>query len=107
MTLVIFTDVFDCVFRLLAPLLEEHAGLPQQRFWRLVADCILDYEREQPAFAAKYRRYDLFAPQFTRNCLNRLQLRNHRMMVDLNAADPVTSLQLVGTLQNPIAGMRR
>jgi len=106
MTLGIFTDVFDCVFRFLTPILQEQAGYPEQRFWALVAECIHEYQREHPALAAKFRRYDLFAPTFIRNCLNRLQLRNNRQMVDLNAPDPVDSLQMVGVLQNPIAAYR-
>jgi siderophore synthetase component len=105
MTLTIFTDVFDCVFRYLAPLLQIHAHYPEQRFWERVAHCIRSYEREQPHFAARYRRHDLFAPAFILNCLNRLQLRNNRQMVDLNAEDPVTSLQFAGTLANPIAAL--
>jgi siderophore synthetase component len=106
MTLGIFTDVFDCVFRFLAQILHEHAQYPQECFWRLVAECISQYQHEQPQLAAKFRRYDLFAPTFSRNCLNRLQLRNNRQMVDLNAAEPVDSLQMIGTLQNPIAPFR-
>ncbi|WP_197085042.1 hypothetical protein [Saccharothrix sp. ST-888] len=39
------------------------------------------------------------------SCLNRLQLRNNRQMVDL--ADPSGALQLVGTLRNPIARFAR
>ncbi|MCG8388904.1 MAG: hypothetical protein MJA30_25350, partial [Cytophagales bacterium] len=50
-------------------------------------------------------RYDLFAPEFTLSCLNRLQLRNHKQMLDL--ADPVGSLQFAGTLKNPIAPYKR
>jgi siderophore synthetase component len=103
MTLGIFTDVFDCVFRFLAQILHEHAEYPEQRFWRSVAECIRSYQEEQPRFAAKFRRYDLFSPTFARNCLNRLQLRNNRQMVDLNAPEPVDSLQMIGVLQNPIA----
>jgi hypothetical protein len=38
--------------------------------------------------------------------LNRLQLREPRMMVDLNADEPVDSLQFAGDLQNPIAAFR-
>jgi siderophore synthetase component len=105
MTLSIFTDSFDCVFRFLAAILYEHASYPEERFWQCVAACIREYEREHPELAAKFRRYDLFAPTFIRNCLNRLQLRNNRMMVDLNAVDPVDSLQFAGTLKNPIAGL--
>ncbi len=103
MTLSIFTDAFDCVFRFLAPILELQAGYPEASFWRAVATCVHDYAASQPQLAAKLRRYDLFAPTFIRNCLNRLQLVNNEMMVDLNAPEPVDSLQFAGTLTNPIA----
>lgn len=106
MTLAIFTDVFDCVFRLLAPLLSRHASFPEESFWALVAECLSSYQAEHPELEAKFARYDLFAPTFLRNCLNRLQLRNNRLMVDLNAPEPVDSLQLIGTLDNPIAAFR-
>lgn len=103
MTLSIFTDVFDCLFRFLAALLEKHAAYPQRKFWRQVGDCVHDYQRSQPQFADRFRRYDLFAPTFLRNCLNRLQLTDHESMIDLNAAEPVESLQFHGVLANPIA----
>jgi len=106
MTLVIFTDVFDGVFRFLAQILEEHADYPEWKFWRLVAECIQQYEREQPCYAEKFQHHDLFASVFIRNCLNRLQLDNHQMMVDLNAPEPVDSLKFVGTLPNPLAAFR-
>ncbi|WP_323747542.1 hypothetical protein [Catenulispora rubra] len=54
---------------------------------------------------AEFRRFDLFAPDFALSCLNRLQLRNNQQMVDLN--DPSGALQLVGTLENPVARFRR
>ena len=43
----------------------------------------------------------LFAPRFKHSCLNRLQLRNTRQMVDLT--DQAGSLQFAGTLANPLA----
>lgn len=79
-------------------------GVAEQRFWRLVADCIIDYQQAHPELSDKFARYDLFAPEFARSCLNRLQLRNNQQM--LNLADPAGSLQLVGTLANPIAAYR-
>lgn len=103
LTLSIFTDVFDGVFRFLAQLLSEQASCPVERFWCLVADCIVDYQRSHPELEAEFRRFELFAPTFLRNCLNRLQLTNNRLMVDLNATNPVESLQFRGDLQNPIA----
>jgi hypothetical protein len=42
-----------------------------------------------------------FTERFALSCLNRLQLRDSRQMVDLQ--DPAGSLQLVGTLANPLA----
>jgi siderophore synthetase component len=103
MTLSIFTDIFDCWFRFVAALLTEKLDYPEEKFWGLVADCVHDYEQSQPALRAEFRRYDLFAPTFIRNCLNRLQLADNELMIDLNAPDPVESLQFRGVLSNPIA----
>jgi siderophore synthetase component len=100
----IFIDVFDCFFRFLGQILVEHCDYPEEQFWKLVAACIQDYQQEFPQHAEKFERYDLFAPEFVLSCLNRLQLRNNRQMVDL--ADPAGSLQFAGTLQNPIAAYK-
>lgn len=70
-------------------------------YWRLVADCVLEYQHTQPALPEKFERYDLFAPEFIRSCLNRLQLGNNQQMIDL--ANPAKNLKFAGTLKNPIA----
>ncbi|WP_342593905.1 GNAT family N-acetyltransferase [Salinicola lusitanus] len=100
----IFTDLFDCFFRFLAEILVASNQLEEDDFWRLVAACVIDYQRRHPQFADKFARFDLFAPEFTLSCLNRLQLRNNRQMIDL--ADPSKNLQFAGTLANPIAAYR-
>lgn len=97
----IFTDVFDCFFRFLNAVLVTDGVLDEETFWRTVAECAADYRDSVPHLADKFRRYDLFAEKFALSCLNRLQLRNNRQMVDL--ADPAAALQLVGDLTNPIA----
>jgi siderophore synthetase component len=97
----IFTDVFDCFFRFLGATLASKGVLDETRFWRTVADCVSDYEESVPHLADRFKRYDLFAPEFALSCLNRLQLRNNEQMVDL--ADPAGALQLIGNLKNPIA----
>jgi len=97
----IFTDLFDCIFRYLADILLEQADYPEEQFWRLVAECILTYQQTHPELADKFVRYDLFVPEFTRSCLNRLQLSNNQQMIDLT--DPAKNLKFVGTLPNPIA----
>ncbi|MGW0764090.1 IucA/IucC family protein [Streptomyces sp. NPDC002676] len=98
----IFTDVFDCFFRFLAAHLAAEGILAEDAFWRTVAEVTRAYQDSVPELAERFRQYDLFAPEFALSCLNRLQLRDNRQMVDL--ADPSGALQLVGTLPNPIAG---
>ncbi|MEX2365883.1 MAG: IucA/IucC family C-terminal-domain containing protein, partial [Pseudohongiellaceae bacterium] len=97
----IFTDLFDCIFRYINHILVEHSDYPEERFWGLVADTIKRYQRAHPELSDKFARYDLFAPEFTLSCLNRLQQGNNQQMVDL--ADPTKNLKFVGTLKNPIA----
>ncbi|GHH12602.1 IucA/IucC family protein [Streptomyces rubradiris] len=98
----IFTDVFDCFFRFLAAQLAAEGILEEDGFWRTVAEVTREYQEANPQLADRFRQYDMFAPEFSLSCLNRLQLRNNKQMVDL--ADPSGALQLVGTLKNPIAG---
>ncbi|MER5293764.1 IucA/IucC family siderophore biosynthesis protein [Streptomyces pharetrae] len=98
----IFTDVFDCFFRFLAANLATEGILAEDDFWRTVAEVTREYQEANPELADKFAQYDMFAPEFALSCLNRLQLRNNKQMVDL--ADPSGALQLVGTLENPIAG---
>ncbi|GGW20478.1 hypothetical protein GCM10010501_66340 [Streptomyces libani subsp. rufus] len=98
----IFTDVFDCFFRFLAAHLAEEGVLAEDGFWRTVAEVTRAYQEANPQLADRFRRYDMFAPEFALSCLNRLQLRDNRQMVDL--ADPSGALQLAGTLRNPLAG---
>ncbi|MER6451525.1 MULTISPECIES: IucA/IucC family protein [unclassified Streptomyces] len=98
----IFTDVFDCFFRFLAAHLAAEGVLEEDGFWRTVAEVTREYQESNPELADRFRQYDMFAPEFALSCLNRLQLRDNRQMVDL--ADPSGALQLVGTLENPLAG---
>ncbi len=97
----IFTDVFDCFFRFMSAIVEKHLGYSEDHFWELVADCIHTYQKQFPELNSKFVKYDLFVPEFDRCCLNRLQLRNTQQM--LNLSDPIESLIIKGTLENPLA----
>ncbi|MFD6904636.1 IucA/IucC family protein [Streptomyces sp. NPDC060077] len=97
----IFTDVFDCFFRFLAANLAEEGVLGEDAFWRTVAEITREYQASVPELADRFTRYDMFAKEFALSCLNRLQLRDNKQMVDL--ADPSGALQLIGTLKNPLA----
>ncbi len=97
----IFTDIFDGFFRYMAHILEAHADVPEATFWQCVANTIIEYQDLYPEKEAKFKQYDLFAAAFKLSCLNRLQLANHKQMIDLD--DPVALLQFAGILENPIA----
>ena len=99
--LAIFTDVFDCFFRFLSALLEEDGQLGGEEFWRTAAEVLRAYQGEHPGLAPQFARHDLFAGDFPRSCLNRLQLRNNQQMLDLT--DPSGGLQMAGRLLNPLA----
>lgn len=98
------TDVFDCVFRFLAAILHTGGLLRPDAFWAVVADTVAGYQAAHPELAQRFAAHDLFAERFALSCLNRLQLRNNRQMVDLT--DPAGSLALQGDLDNPIAAHR-
>lgn len=100
----LFTDVFDCFFRFLAGILAADGLIDEDAFWSAVADCVTGYQKSAPHLADRFERYDLFSDRFALSCLNRLQLRDNQEMVNLQ--DPAGALQLVGTLENPIARFR-
>ncbi|WP_172826796.1 IucA/IucC family siderophore biosynthesis protein [Flammeovirga sp. SJP92] len=96
----ILTDVFDCFFRFIGQIVEEHKVMKENQFWELVSECILSYQTENPHLSEKFAKSDLFSEDFILSCLNRLQLQNNKQMVDLT--DPVNSLQFIGRIKNPI-----
>ncbi|WP_019106390.1 GNAT family N-acetyltransferase [Pantoea ananatis] len=100
----IFTDVFHCIFRFISAILHQSDTLSETQFWQRVAQCVKDYQQAHPQLASKFARYDMFAPEFTRSCLNRLQLANNQQMINLS--DPAENLKFAGTLENPIAKWR-
>ncbi|MBW1294189.1 GNAT family N-acetyltransferase [Aquimarina litoralis] len=101
----VFTDIFDGFFRFMSQILEAHADFKETEFWKVVAQVIQEYQDRYPEKEAKFQQYDLFAPEFHLSCLNRLQLNNHKQMIDLD--DPVALLQFAGKLENPIAAYRK
>lgn len=101
----IFTQIFDCYFRFLSHILVEHDNYPQEKFWELAADCITTYQQENPQLEKKFEECDLFADEIIKTCLNRLQLRNNKKMVDLS--DPFKTQQFAGTFKNPLAAYKK
>ena len=101
----ILLDIFDCIFRYLAPTLDKHTAVSEALFWELVADNVCDYQAQHPHLTDKFAQYDLFKDSFVRTCLNRIQLNNNQQMIDL--ADREKNLRFAGGLDNPLAAFRQ
>ncbi|ABI38530.1 IucA/IucC family protein [Shewanella sp. MR-4] len=101
----ILLDIFDCIFRYLAPILDKQTEVSEAQFWELVADNVRDYQAQHPQLADKFAQYDLFKDSFVRTCLNRIQLNNNQQMIDL--ADREKNLRFAGGIDNPLAAFRQ
>ncbi|WP_209323544.1 GNAT family N-acetyltransferase [Brevibacterium renqingii] len=98
----VFTDMFDGVLRHLSGILDADGLIRAGRFWGLVGEVLDDYESEHPEHARGVGGdVDLRAPRFDHSCLNRLQLRNTKQMVDIG--NQAESLLYAGTMPNPVA----
>lgn len=95
----VHTDVMDGVLRHLAGLLDSAGVLAADAFWDEARRCL--EELDDDGRVHEPTRDALFSPRFEHSCLNRLQLRNTRQMVDLT--DQAGSLQFAGHLDNPLA----
>lgn len=98
------TDAVDGVLRHLAALLHTEGVVDQDDFWAEVAACLDRHATDHPELAAAATAYDLRRDTFRHSCLNRLQLRDHRQMVDLG--DQASSLMWAGELENPFGRSR-
>jgi siderophore synthetase component len=98
----VFTDMFDGVLRHLSGILDAD-GLHQTpgASGSLVGEVLDDYESEHPEHARGVSGdVDLRAQRFDHSCLNRLQLRNTKQMVDIG--NQAESLLYAGTMPNPV-----
>ncbi|RVU91725.1 IucA/IucC family siderophore biosynthesis protein [Flavobacterium columnare] len=93
-------DIFQHFFRFLSAILDQYNILSEHDFWKSVGTSIAEYQLQNPQLKESFIQHDIFSKTFDSCCLNRLQLKNNKQMLDL--ADPASSLQFVGTLENPI-----
>lgn len=102
-TLFIFTDIFDGFFRYLSALLSTYLKYDEQNFWNAVADVISNYQQQFPELQDRFKKYDLFATDFRRFCLNRFRLvtSGYQESVDAPAVPP-----FAGVLKNPISAYK-
>lgn len=97
--LFILSGIFDAVFRYLSNVFHTHIGFEEQYFWKCVANVILEFQEENPELASRYEKFDLFVPEFTRVCINRVRLLTHGYSESTEVPVP----ELIGTLINPVA----
>ncbi|MFJ9700656.1 IucA/IucC family protein [Streptomyces fradiae] len=57
-------------FRYLAPLAAEQMGVDEERFWRLVREAVVSYQRRFPERKDRYAEYDMLAAEFPRYPFN-------------------------------------
>ncbi|MCM0619707.1 GNAT family N-acetyltransferase [Nocardioides bruguierae] len=98
--LAVLTDVVDGFLRHLAAVLDGAGVLPVSDFWDEAAGCLERHAADHPELADAVAAVGLQRPRFPHSCLNRLQLRDARQMVDI--ADQASSLLYAGTLENPL-----
>lgn len=96
------SDVVDGFMRHYAGLLDDAGVLPAARFWAVAVGVLQEHRAGHPHLAPRLDELDLHAAEVPLMCLNRLQLRDNRQMVDL--ADPDSAVVLAGVLANPLAG---
>lgn len=99
--LFILSGIFDAVFRYLSNIFHSYVKLDEKFFWRQVADVILAFQQENPELSSKFEKFDLFVPEFTRVCINRVRLLTHGYSESTDVPVP----ELIGTLINPAAAV--
>ncbi|OMP68753.1 IucA/IucC family protein [Domibacillus epiphyticus] len=71
LTQFIFTGLFICHFRYLSNILHENERFSEYRFWGIVREEILSYQRRFPHLEERFKLFDLLRPTFTKLALNR------------------------------------
>ncbi|GAA2384814.1 IucA/IucC family protein [Streptomyces glaucosporus] len=97
----LLSAVFAGHFRFFAPLVEEHLGVPEGDFWRLVRAEVDRYHARFPELTDQFEEFGLLAPVFDRVALNREQLLGGAFH---DRADRDEGFDVVhGTVANPLA----
>jgi siderophore synthetase component len=71
LTQFILTGLFICHFRYLSTILQENKQFSEFRFWSIVREEILSYQRQFPHLQDRFKLFDLLQQSFTKLTLNR------------------------------------
>ncbi|MEH0070939.1 ferric iron reductase [Pannonibacter sp. Pt2-lr] len=67
------TAHFVTVLRFFSARLEASGVLPEDRFYRLLADVLAAYMAAYPELAERHKMFDLFNPAMPRVCINKVR----------------------------------
>ena len=86
-------------FRYLAPLAEEQLGVPGDRFWQLVREAVVAYQKRFPEKADRFAEFDMLDTEFPRYPFN-----TDRLVVTRYVDRALRhALRPNGTVPNPLA----
>ncbi|WP_053779921.1 IucA/IucC family protein [Paenibacillus xylanivorans] len=75
--------------------LEKHFGLSEKQWWRMTAEVILNYQERYPELQARFKQFDVFAPEIEVEQLTRRRIHEgpgdcvHRVSNPLHVYRPV------------------
>lgn len=96
--LFIVSGIFDAVFRYISNILVTYEKLDEDLFWKLVHKTIMNYQLEFPELKESYEKFDIYMPEFTRACINRIRLLTYGYKDGID----FPPIDTHGVLENPI-----
>ncbi|WP_020407107.1 IucA/IucC family protein [Hahella ganghwensis] len=69
------TGHFVTTLRFISPLIEKQCGVPEARFYSLLADVLKEYQRQHPELSDRYQLFPLFTDTILKVCINRVRFR--------------------------------
>lgn len=75
--LFILIGVFDAFFRYLSDILHTYMDYDEHLFWKTVTEAIEEYQQDNPHLIDRFKKYNLFEPEFKRFYINSLKLLNN------------------------------
>lgn len=71
----LYTGHMVTALRFISPLLEEECAYPEDRFYRLLASRLHQYQQQHPELTSNFTQFDLLRPSMERVCINRVRFR--------------------------------
>ncbi|MDD7887573.1 IucA/IucC family siderophore biosynthesis protein [Flavivirga sp. 57AJ16] len=93
----ILIAIFDAFFRYLSNILIVHSDYSEDAFWTLVYRTVLEYQSEHPELKEKFKKYNIFIPEF-----KRLVFNSRRLYGGYGETSDFPHMNKKGYLPNPL-----